>query len=220
MSGAGKMAAIRRNPLFQAVLLGLFALVAAAALSAGNRGTREEILKRQQEDLTASLVQVVPHELHDNDLLKETLLVEGPEGEPVTVYRARKMGRITGIAFRATGSGYGGDISLVMGVTPAGELLGVRVISHFETPGLGDKIEERKGDWILGFAGLSLASPPAEKWAVKKDGGHFDQFSGATVTPRAVVRAVRQGLEFFADKREAILADEEKTVSKPAEAQP
>jgi electron transport complex protein RnfG len=203
------MAALRRNPLFQAVLLGLFALVAAAALATGDWGTHEEILMRQQEDLKASLVQVIPHDMHDNDLLKDTLTIEGPEGVPVTIYRARKAGHITGVAYRVAGNGYGGEISLIMGVAPSGELLGVRVISHFETPGLGDKIEERKSGWILGFAGLSLTSPPAEQWAVKKDGGHFDQFSGATITPRGVVKAVKQGLEFFAEKREAILAEPE-----------
>jgi electron transport complex protein RnfG len=92
-----------------------------------------------------------------------------------------------------------------MGVDTQGRLLGARVVKHAETPGLGDKIEPAKSKWILDFDGKSLNDPPAEKWAVKKDGGVFDQFAGATITPRAVVKAVKSGLEFFAAHREEIL---------------
>jgi electron transport complex protein RnfG len=88
-----------------------------------------------------------------------------------------------------------------------GTLLGVRVISHSETPGLGDKIETAKSDWILGFSGRSLNDPPPEQWEVKKDGGVFDQFTGATITPRSLIRAVKGGLEFFTNYR-AVLLDE------------
>ena len=88
-----------------------------------------------------------------------------------------------------------------------GTLLAARVIKHQETPGLGDKIDVAKTRWIDGFAGKSLDSPPAERWAVKKDGGVFDQFAGATITPRAVVKAVKQGMQFYAQHREEILAD-------------
>jgi electron transport complex protein RnfG len=86
----------------------------------------------------------------------------------------------------------------MMGIAADGKLLGVRVLAHKETPGLGDKIEVKKGDWILRFDGLSLGDPPPERWLVKKDGGQFDQFAGATITPRAVVLAIRGGLDFFA----------------------
>ncbi|HOV05508.1 MAG TPA: RnfABCDGE type electron transport complex subunit G, partial [Kaistiaceae bacterium] len=98
----------------------------------------------------------------------------------------------------------GGAIRILMGVASDGGLLGVRVLQHAETPGLGDKIEAAKDDWILGFFGLSFGNPPKEKWAVRKDGGQFDQFSGATITPRAVVGAVRTGLEFFEANRERL----------------
>jgi electron transport complex protein RnfG len=93
----------------------------------------------------------------------------------------------------------------MLGVDPQGHLLGVRVTSHKETPGLGDKIEEKKGDWILRFTGLSLGEPAIDKWKVKKDGGQFDSFAGATITPRAVVGAIRRGLDFFAIHREQML---------------
>jgi len=108
-------------------------------------------------------------------------------------------------AFQVTAMGYSGEISIMMGIASDGEILGVRVISHAETPGLGDKIEAAKGDWILGFNGLSLANRTQSQWAVKKDGGEFDQFSGATITPRAVVRAVHNGLEYFNAHRQEIL---------------
>jgi len=93
----------------------------------------------------------------------------------------------------------------MMSVDMEGRLLGARVIKHAETPGLGDKIEIAKAKWILDFNGKSLSDPPPEKWGVKKDGGVFDQFAGATITPRAVVKAVKSGLEFFAAHREEIL---------------
>ncbi len=95
---------------------------------------------------------------------------------------------------------------MLISVDVQGTMLGARVIKHQETPGLGDKIEAAKSKWIRDFEGKSLDSPPAEKWAVKKDGGTFDQFAGATITPRAVVKAVKQGMQFYADHREEILA--------------
>ena len=98
-----------------------------------------------------------------------------------------------------------GEIKLMMGIDAAGKLLGVRVLAHKETPGLGDKIEVKKGDWILRFTGLSLGNPPAARWKVKKDGGEFDQFAGATITPRGVVRAIHGGLKFFAAHKAELL---------------
>lgn len=199
------MTRLRGNPLFQALLLGLFATLAAAILALGNAGTADAIRQRLAEDLQASLRQVVPAGLHDNDLLADVVALPGGDGKPLTVYRARREGVVTAVAFQVVGQGYGGPITSIIGVASDGELLGVRVLQHLETPGLGDKIEEKKDDWILGFAGLSLGDPPKDKWKVKKDGGRFDQFSGATITPRAVVVAVRQGLEFFAANRARLL---------------
>jgi electron transport complex protein RnfG len=95
---------------------------------------------------------------------------------------------------------------VLLGVDADGRVLGARVLSHAETPGLGDKIEVARDDWILSFDGKSLGEPPRERWAVRKDGGDFDQFSGATITPRAVVSAVKSGLELFATQRDALTA--------------
>jgi electron transport complex protein RnfG len=96
---------------------------------------------------------------------------------------------------------------LLIGIDEAGKLLGVRVLQHTETPGLGDKIEVTRSDWITHFTGKSLGDPSDDKWAVKKDGGPFDQFSGATITPRAVVNTIRDGLRLFASQRDTLLKE-------------
>ena len=101
--------------------------------------------------------------------------------------------------------GYSGRIDLLVGIYADGSVAGVRAVSHRETPGLGDKVEIGKSQWVLEFNGKSLSMPVPENWAVKKDGGNFDQFTGATITPRAVVKAVYQSLEYFADHRSILL---------------
>lgn len=208
----------RQKLSYHTLLLGGFALLASAVIAIGDRLTRADISLRQAEDLQDSLSQVVPPELHDNDLLQDVVQVGDPH---VRVYRARRDGAVRAVAFERRGAGYGGStIVLVMGVDTQGNVLGVRVISHAETPGLGDKIELAKSDWITSFDGLSLNEPPAEKWAVKKDGGEFDQFTGATITPRTVVQTVKGGLEFFATHRATLLDqqhDPKAAAPKPAE---
>ncbi len=109
------------------------------------------------------------------------------------------------MVFKVQARGYAGPVVSMMGVDRDGTLLGVRVIKHTETPGLGDKIEPAKSNWIYEFEGKSLSDPPAGKFAVKKDGGVFDQFAGATITPRAVVKSVKGGLEFFAREKSRLL---------------
>ncbi len=195
----------RQRAGYQAGLLGGFATMAAVLLVMSNLITREPIEARRREDLMASLVQVIPPALHDNDLLADTLTVP-VDGSQRVIYRAVRDHAITALAYQVTANGYAGDIDVLMGVDPQGEILGVRVLSHAETPGLGDKIETAKGDWIRGFEKLSLDNTPDAAWAVKKDGGRFDQFSGATITPRGVVAAVHLGLEFFQANRARLLA--------------
>jgi electron transport complex protein RnfG len=192
---------------FHGLMLGAVALIASAALAIGNRYTAPDIKQRYAEDTRTSLQQVIPAALHDNDMLKDTLAVTGPDGQPIRVYLATRDGRIAAVAFQQVGQGYGGAINLMLGIDASGKLLGVRVISHSETPGLGDKIELSKTHWILGFNGLSLSNTPESDWHVKKDGGRFDQFSGATITPRGVVKAVHAGLEFFARHRDQLIHD-------------
>jgi electron transport complex protein RnfG len=192
---------------YHATLLGGVALLAGTALIIANQSTRQEISKRLDEDTRASLQQVLPQQLYDNNPLEDTLTL--PEGDiTVTVYRARKAGRVTACAYGlTTNQGYNGTIKLLMGVDRDGTILGVRVLSHAETPGLGDRIEKEKSDWILGFDGRSINNPGQAGWKVKKDGGEFDQFTGATITPRAVVKAVHEGLEMFEQNRELLLAN-------------
>ena len=155
---------------YQAAILGGFTMVAAAFLVVGNIATRDAIEQRRTEDLLASLSQVIPARIHDNDLLAHPLAIPQGSGKTVTVYRALRGHTVTGVAYRITGQGYGGEIQLILGLNARGEVLGARVLAHAETPGLGDKIEAERDDWILGFEGRSLGSPPIERWAVRKDG--------------------------------------------------
>lgn len=194
------------SPIKLAVTLTVFATTAALLLALGDKQTRSEIELRLAEDLKATLSQVVPENLHDNDLTQDTLSTKGPDGAPITIYRAHYDGEIIAIALPVSEPGYSGPIKLVMGVNTRGEVLGVRVLSHTETPGLGDKIESQKTDWILAFTGLSFTALAPENWKVKKDGGAFDQFSGATITPRAVVKAVKKGLDFVRANHATVFA--------------
>lgn len=195
---------VRERVAYHATLLGVMALVTTAALVIGNMKTKEDIKVRLAEDMQHSLQQVVPARFHDNNLLHDTVQIKTNamgQPTPVLVYRARKAGRVTAVAYQMVGPGYGGRIDLIMGVDRNGKILGVRIISHHETPGLGDKIELKKSPWILSFNGRSLTNPSAAKWKVKKDGGIFDQFSGATITPRSVVKIIHNGLLLFAHHR-------------------
>lgn len=191
--------------LRHAYILGAFCLVFGALLAVTKMVAARDIETRAQEDRMSSLEQVLPPGQHDNDPLKDTVSVPGADGKPVEVFRARQGGSITGVAYQIEGTGYAGSIKLMMGVNVDGSIIGVRVLAHKETPGLGDRIETKKSDWILKFSGLSLDHPGEAHWKVKKDGGDFDQFAGATITPRGVVKAVHQGLQFYAQNRAAIL---------------
>lgn len=201
-----RIAAARSTPLGLGLMLGLFSLVTALMLAVASDATRAPIAARAAEDLMASLEQVVPAGLHDNDLTADIRTLTDPEEGRVKVYVATQGGAVSGVAFELVGQGYSGAIRVLMGIAPDGTLLGARVLSHTETPGLGDWIEVRKGDWIEGFTGRSLTDPGPEGWKVRKDGGVFDQFSGATITPRAVVKTVYRGLNLYARHRDALAA--------------
>ncbi|MFZ3018433.1 MAG: electron transport complex subunit RsxG [Gallionella sp.] len=207
-----KLEELRGKLFYQGMLLGGVALLTSAALAFASRATEADIKAAEAADLKQSLSQVLPGE-YENDLLKDTVTLPGKEGD-VLVYRARRAGKVEAVVYRVTGHGYAGNILCVMGVSREGKILGVRVLSHKETPGLGDKIEPAKADWIHSFEGKYLGDPPIDKWAVKKDGGIFDQFAGATITPRGVVNAVKGGLEFF-DGNKAKLLDETGMGEKP-----
>ncbi|MEZ5452542.1 MAG: electron transport complex subunit RsxG [Thiothrix sp.] len=190
---------------YQAGLLGICAAIAAGLLVGVDNATRAPIAQRQMEDLQVSLEQVVPHELHDNNMVAKPLLLTGADGKAVKVYQGTKAGKVTALVWETVGYGYAGAIRTIIAVDPDGKILGTRVLAHKETPGLGDKIEEAKSDWITRFTGLSLGNPSEDQWQVKKDGGQFDQFSGATITPRAVVKSIREALQFFAAHKTEML---------------
>ena len=196
------LAQLRPKLEFQTGILAGFALIASVLLGVTNCSTEGTIQRRLEEDLKKSLEEVVPAALYDNDMLLDTLNIPSAEynigANETTVYIAKKSGQVTAVCFKFTApDGYSGAINMIMGIDRDGNILGVRVLSHKETPGLGDKIEVTKSDWILNFAGRSLDNLAPAKWAVKKDSGEFDQFAGATITPRKSVQAIYRGLQLF-----------------------
>jgi electron transport complex protein RnfG len=196
------LARLRPKLEFQTGILAGFALLASVLLGVTNCSTEDTIQQRLNEDLIKSLEEVVPAPLYDNDMLQDTLTIPSADfnigAKETTVYLAKKAGKVTAVCFKFIApDGYSGAINMIMGVDRDGNILGVRVLSHKETPGLGDKIEAAKSDWILNFAGRSLDNLTPAQWAVKKDGGVFDQFAGATITPRKSVQAINRGLQLF-----------------------
>ncbi|MCR9104935.1 MAG: electron transport complex subunit RsxG [Gammaproteobacteria bacterium] len=189
------------------VLLALFAVCTTLLIVGTHLSTKAGIAQQIREAEEKALLQIVPRERHDNSMLDDTLTVGtdtaglGLRTEK-RIYRARRGQDVVAVIIPATAhDGYTGDIDLIVGVNVDGTIAGVRVLNHRETPGLGDKVDLRKSDWILDFSGRSLGNPTIKQWAVKKDKGVFDQFTGATITPRAVVGVILRTLQFAADNR-------------------
>lgn len=209
------MTALWRNPIVRVgLLLALFAISATALVALTEENTREQIASNEREALLEAIKVLVPADKFDNQILQDTLTLPPTPAigttAPTTVYRARLNGKPSAAIFTVVApDGYSGSIFMLVGINYDGTLAGVRVISHKETPGLGDKIEAKRNDWILQFEGLSLDNPEKSKWKVKKDGGQFDQFTGATITPRAVVGAIRGALEYFKANRDKLFANVE-----------
>jgi len=190
------------QPWRSALALGLVVIIGTALLAAVNSLTRERITYQEQLVVLQQLQQIIPDELHDNamhlDYFQFSDETAFPQKQVVTAYRARKQGEPVAVILRfAAMDGYNGRINLLAGIDVAGRVTGVRVTSHKETPGLGDGIESERSDWILDFNGKSLQQPAPEQWAVRRDGGSFDQMTGATITPRAVVNSVKRALVYF-----------------------
>lgn len=205
------MKTLARSMGVAALILTGFAIVGTGLVVVTYSGTKDIIAEAQRAALEASLNQLVPADRYDNRVTEDRIEVVDPEwlgtDQPVTVYRARRNGQPVALfATPVAPDGYSGPIQLLVGVYADGALAGVRVLAHKETPGLGDGIEEKRSPWILAFAGKSLDSPQSERWKVKKDGGVFDQFTGATITPRAVVKATRKFLEYVRTHREQLFA--------------
>jgi Na+-translocating ferredoxin:NAD+ oxidoreductase subunit G len=175
-------------------------LTAVIAVVAGI--TRERIVHNEQAWITQRLDALVPPAMHDNDLLADSIAVTSPDllgsAQPVRIYRARRGGAPVAALIRAIApDGYRGPIELLVAIGQDGRLIGVQVIRHNETPGLGDAFESRDVHWLGRFRGRSLTDPPTQRWTVRRDGGDFDAFTGATITPRAIIKAVRNALDYY-----------------------
>lgn len=195
------------------LLLGTFALVTTALLAVTAQLTKERIARSEREAQQKALFEIVPRNRHDNDMLTETIPVPQDAWAGLglksggDIYVARHTNDTIAVIIPAVApDGYSGDIRMIVGINADGSIAGVRVLDHHETPGLGDKIELKKNAWILDFDGKSAQQPELSHWKVKKDGGDFDQFAGATITPRAVVNQVRRVLEFADSHRDQLFA--------------
>ncbi len=181
-----------------AVLLTAFALVGTLILAGIHAATTERIANNERQALLNELNALVSPEHYDNDPLHDQISLPAASlnsAAPITVYRARQQGQpVAALFVTTTPEGYSGNIKLLIAVNADQTLAGVRALNHKETPGLGDRIEVEKSDWILQFQAKSLDNPAPEQWAVRKDGGAFDQFTGATITPRAVVSMIKRVL--------------------------
>ncbi len=200
---------LRATMIRAASMLTLFAVLGGGLVALSFQVTHEQIKKNERLTLLRSLNDIVPHQDYDNDLLTDTREVNNltllGTAEPVIIYRARHHGQPVAAIFTAVApDGYNGMIRLLVGIRSDGTIAGVRVVSHQETPGLGDIINLRRSSWILGFNGHSLSNPKEENWKVKRDGGVFDHQTGATITPRAVVKAVKNTLLFYQQFREEV----------------
>jgi len=195
-----------RNALRTGTILFVFALVGTALLAFTHDRTEPTILRGQQAEKLALLSQVLPAALYDNDLLASQQAVPPDDllgtRQASSLWVAQRGGAFSGVVLEAVASdGYSGDIALLIGIDANGTVTGVRVTAHRETPGLGDYIERAKSPWIDQFVGKSLQNPEPKRWKVTKDGGAFDARAGATITPRAVVKAVKSALDYFAQHR-------------------
>lgn len=208
---------IHKQVFTTAFLLMLFATIGAGVVGLTYDNTIEAIKYNEQLTLLRKLNTILPATAYDNELLQDTITLTpdkllGTE-ESATAYRARKQGRPVAIVIPAIApNGYNGRIHLLIGIFYDGTLAGVRVIKHRETPGLGDVVEATRSDWILGFSGKSLSNPDKKGWKVKRDGGQFDQFTGATITPRAVVKAIHSTLLYFKKHRQTLFKS---TITRP-----
>ena len=200
-----------KNALRTGVILFVFALVGTAMLAFTHDRTEPTITRGLLAEKRALLGQVLPATLYDNDLLASQQNVPPDDllgtRQASALWLARRGGEFSGVVLEAIApDGYSGDIAMLIGIDADGNVTGVRVTAHRETPGLGDYIDRAKSAWIDQFAGKSLTNPEPKHWKVAKDGGVFDARAGATITPRAVVKAVKSALDFFAQHRAAFAA--------------
>lgn len=200
------LTAIRKNGL----TLAMFACATTGLVALTQYLTKDQIKVQEQKQLLSVLNQVIPENMHDNALTQACAMVTSPDLgtlRAMPAYLATKNGEPTAIAIESIApDGYNGEIKVITGIDNQGNILGTRVLNHQETPGLGDKIDLRVTDWILSFTGKQVTESNWNSWKVRKDGGDFDQFTGATITPRAVVKVVRNTVNYVNQSREDILS--------------
>ncbi len=207
------MKRIARSSIQTAVNLVFFAIIGTAALSSTYHLTRDTIAATVEKAKLKLVSQLLPPSSYDNNIMQDIRTVEADEmlgtDEATQAHIARRDGKPVAVVLEAIApDGYSGKISLIMAIHQDGSLGGVRVVKHNETPGLGDYIDIAKHDWIKTFDGRSRSLFPDGMWKVRKDGGMFDYMAGATVTPRAVVKAVNRALQYFeAHRDELFIAD-------------
>lgn len=199
-----------RSVARNSIILGIFAMFTVGLIAVTQQSTADRIAEERRRAQMSALTEILADGQHDNDMLSDTFMVEDRKllslPGPSEAYRGRQDGEVVAVILPVIApDGYSGRIDLLVGIRANGELAGVRVLSHRETPGLGDKLELAKSQWILSFDGKSLSMPAPENWGVRKDGGAFDQFTGATITPRAVVQAVYRALQYFEENRDSLL---------------
>lgn len=187
-------------PVNAALRVGLFSFIIVGMVALTFHATKDKIASNERQALLLNLQAVLSQGSYDNDLAKDVIQLDA-----YTIYRARKASLPIAAIFKSTTpKGYNGDIKLLIAISIAGKVTGVRVLYHKETPGLGDKIDMTKSDWILGFNDKTLNEMSSIYWAVKRDGGNFDQFTGATITPRAIVNEVKKVGLFFQQNQKLI----------------
>ena len=200
---------IHKQVLATATLLMFFAVIGAGIVGLTYETTYERIKRNEQLVVLRKLNTILPPSEYDNDLLDDQIELAQDEllgtTEPSKAYVAFKNSKSVAVVLSPVApNGYNGPIHMLVGIYYDGTVAGVRVVKHRETPGLGDVVESQRSDWILGFDDRSLNNPESKNWKVKRDGGVFDQFTGATITPRAVVKAVHSALLYFHDNRKEL----------------
>lgn len=199
--------------IIASLILGAFAVIGTSLVAFTYQSTAERIADNERRMLLKKLNKLVPPESINNDIVNDTVIVSDRlrlGADETLVYLGRKDGAPVAAVFVAIApEGYTGTIKMLVAVNIDGTLGGVRVVSHRETPGLGDKVEEEKSDWILSFSGKSLINPAEKLWKVKRDGGAFDQFTGATITPRTIVKAVKNTLLYYQQHGEELFIEKQ-----------
>ncbi len=205
MTGGGK-------PVWSAgLILAVIAAVCTSLVALTYSGTKDRIVANEQAWLEQSLKPALAGVEYDNNLIETTLTIalphELPGNEPVLVYRALFNSEPVAALFVVTAlDGFSGPIKLLIGIEAEGTATAVRVLKHHETPGLGDFIDSTKSDWIEQFEDRSLSDPDRLLWALSRDGGEFDQVTGASITSRAVLKAIKETLLYFEANRESVFA--------------